>query len=293
MNKNKFITSILLILISLVWAGSFIAVRIIYTEISPINLGFLRFLIATPIMILILAFKKKKTSITTNEILPLAILGLTGVTLLYIFQFIGISFTTASTSAVLINTNVIFIAILSAIFIKEKFSIKKSIGVLLSFLGVILVLIVQISNENIEFNVTYFIGSIFIILSAICWSIYSIIGKRLLKIYDSFTITTYAFTIGTIFFIPFVFPNILYIFNNISIIGWIVILYLGVICSVFAYLAWYYVLSKNEAGKSAIFLNLIPLFTIIFSFFIGEKPTFLFLMGAILILYGVFLVQKN
>ena len=293
MDKNKLTTSLLLILISLAWAGSFIAVRLTYQEICPINLGFLRFFIATPLMVLILFLRKKKTRIPAKEILPLSILGLTGVTLLYIFQFIGISYTTASTSAVLINTNVIFIAILSVIFLKEKFSLKKTAGVAISFFGVVVVILAQISNENITLSDTFLIGCIFVILSATCWAIYSIVGKKLLNKYDSFTVTTYAFALGTIFFLPIVFPGIINVVQSISFNGWISVLYLGLICSVFAYLAWYYVLSKNEAGRSAVFLNLIPLFTITLSFFVGEMPTALFLIGAILIIYGVYLAQKN
>jgi len=293
MDKMKVTTSVLLILVSLAWAGSFVAVRLTYKEISPINLGFLRFFIATPIMILILLLRKKKTRIPSKELLPLSILGLTGVTLLYIFQFIGIAYTTASTSAVLINTNVIFIAILSIIFLKERFSLKKSAGVLLSFFGVIVVILAQISNEEITFSDTFLIGCIFVIFSAVCWAIYSVVGKRIIIKYDSFTVTTYAFALGTVFFLPIVFPEIIAVIQNISFNGWIAVLYLGLICSVFAYFAWYYVLSKNEAGSSAVFLNLIPLFTITLSFFVGEIPTALFLVGAILIIYGVYLAQKN
>jgi len=293
MDKKKLLIYTLLILVSLVWAGSFIAVRLIHQEISPINLGFLRFFIATPIMVVILFLKKKKTRIPFKEILPLSVLGLTGVTLLYTLQFIGISYTTASTSSVLINTNVIFIVVLSSLFLKEKFTLKKTLGITISFFGAIIVLLAQISNEYITFKGTFLIGCIFVILSAICWAVYSIMGKKLLLRYDSFTITTYSFVLGTIFFLPIVFPEIINVIYSISIIGWVVTLYLSLFCSVFAYLAWYYVLAKNEAGRSAVFLNLIPLFTIILSFFIGEVPTGFFLIGAMLIIYGVYLVQKN
>jgi len=291
MDKNKAISSVLLVLISLAWAGSFIAVRLTYQEISPINLGFLRFFIATPIMGLILFLRKKKVRIPSKELLPLSILGLTGVTILYILQFIGISYTTASTSAVLINTNVIFIAILSTIFLKEKFSLKKSAGVAISFFGVIVVIFAQMSNENITFSNTFLIGCIFVILSAACWAVYSIVGKRLLIKYDSFTVTTYAFALGTVFFLPIVFPEIIDVIQNISFNGWMAVLYLGLICSVFAYLAWFYVLSKNEVGSSAVFLNLIPLFAITLSFFVGEVLTALFLVGATLIILGIHWVQ--
>ena len=291
--SNKLSLAFLLAFVSLVWAGSFVAVKITVEEISPVDLGFLRFLVATPFMVLILLLSKRKIQFSLKKIFNLSILGLTGVTLLYVFQFIGIEYTTASTSAVLINTNVVFIVILSAAFLKENFSLKKLVGITLSFLGVIIVVFAQMTNERIVFSNIFLIGCLLIVLSALCWAIYSIVGKSLLDEYDPFTVTTYAFVLGTIFFLPLVLPDITNVIQTISVNGWMVILYLALICSVFGYVAWYYALSKSEAGKAAVFLNLIPLFTIVISFFTGEKPTFLFLIGAILIIYGVYLTQKS
>ncbi len=291
--NNKTYISLLLAFVSLVWAGSFVAVRMTVKEISPVDLGFLRFLVATPFMVLILLLSKKETRLPAKELLSLSVLGLTGVTLLYIFQFIGIEYTTASTSAVLINTNVIFIVLLSATFLKEKFPLRKSAGIALSFVGVLVVIFAQMTNESIAFSNVFLIGCIFIILSAFCWAIYSIVGKRLLDKYDPFTVTTYAFVLGTIFFLPVVLPDITDVIQGVSFNGWMAILYLALICSVFGYVAWYYALSRLEAGRAAVFLNLIPLFTIVISFFTGEIPTFIFLIGAILIIYGVYLTQKS
>lgn len=291
--NNKTYISLLLAFVSLVWAGSFVAVRLAVKEISPVDLGFLRFLVATPFMVLILLLSKKETRLPAKELLSLSVLGLTGVTLLYIFQFIGIEYTTASTSAVLINTNVIFIVLLSATFLKEKFPLRKSAGIAFSFVGVLVVIFAQMTNESIAFSNVFLIGCIFIILSAFCWAIYSIVGKRLLDKYDPFTVTTYAFVLGTIFFLPVVLPDITDVIQGVSFNGWMAILYLALICSVFGYVAWYYALSRLEAGRAAVFLNLIPLFTIVISFFTGEIPTFIFLIGAILIIYGVYLTQKS
>ncbi len=291
--NNKTYISLLLAFVSLVWAGSFVAVRMTVKEISPVDLGFLRFLVATPFMVLILLLSKKETRLPAKELLSLSVLGLTGVTLLYIFQFIGIEYTTASTSAVLINTNVIFIVLLSATFLKEKFPLRKSAGIAFSFVGVLVVIFAQMTNESIAFSNVFLIGCIFIILSAFCWAIYSIVGKRLLDKYDPFTVTTYAFVLGTIFFLPVVLPDITDVIQGVSFNGWMAILYLALICSVFGYVAWYYALSRIEAGRAAVFLNLIPLFTIVISFFTGEIPTFIFLIGAILIIYGVYLTQKS
>ena len=291
--ENRFSISILLIVISFIWAGSFIVVKLVTEELDPIYLGFLRFLVATPLMFLILVTRRKSFTIPRKEIPKLSILGLTGVTFLYVFQFVGINYTNASTSAVLINTNVIFIALLSVLFLRETMSKKRITGISLSFLGVIIIVLSNLQNENFNFNNLFFIGSILILLSAFCWAIYSIIGKQLLEKYDALTITTYAFGLGTIFYIPFVFSDIISTIQNITINGLLAVLYLAILCSIFGYIGWYYALQKIEASKAAVYLNFIPLFAIIMSFFLGEKIVGIFLLGATLIIYGVYLTQKS
>lgn len=291
--NNKSYIYFLLILISLIWAGSFIVVKNAIEEIDPIELGFLRFLVATPIMFLILFFRKKSFRLPKKELPSLTILGLTGITLLYFFQYIGISYTNASTSAVLINTNVIFIAILSVFFLNETLPIKRILGIILSFIGVIVVIISNLPMEIFIFNNVFFIGSIFVLLSAFCWAIYTIVGKKLLKKYDALVITSYSFALGTIFYIPLVIPDFFIEIQRVSINLFSSIIYLAILCSVLGYIGWYYALREIEASKAAVFLNLIPFFAIIMSVLLGEKITGIFIFGAILIIYGVYVTQKS
>ena len=119
------------------------------------------------------------------------------------------------------------------------------------------------------------------------------LGKRLLKIYDPVQITANAFLIGTICYLPLVIPTLDEGISSVGVSGLIAILYLGLFCSVLAYGAWYYVLSHQQAGRSAVFLTFIPLFTITLSFFIDERPTLLFFLGALLIIGGVLLTQRK
>jgi drug/metabolite transporter (DMT)-like permease len=279
--------------VSLTWSGSFIVVRLSYQQVSPLYLGFFRFVVATPVMIGIVLLRNKSFFLPRKELPSLIVLGLTGVTLLYIFQFYGVAFTTASTSSSLINTNVLFIAILSAIFLHESFPWNKKAGVLLSFTGVLFVIYGQFHNETIVVDSLFLIGSVLIICSALCWAVYTIVGKHLLRKYDVLQITAHAFLIGLICYLPFVLQDINSNIHTIGSIGLIAILYLGLFCSVFAYVAWYYVLSKQQAARSAMFLTLIPLFTITLSFFIGEIPTPIFFLGAMLIITGVYLTQRK
>jgi len=291
MNKNLIIT-VLLILVSFVWAGSFIVVDITTREIDPIDLGFLRFLVATPLMILIVILRKKPLLLPKKELPWLVVLGLTGVTLLYLFQFLGIHFTNAPTASVLINTNVIFIAILSGLFLHETLTRKRVAGIVLSFLGVFVIMFSDISKQALTFDNLFFIGGILMLLSAFCWALYSFVGKRLLKTYDEFVITTYAFGLGTLFYIPFVVLHLSPVLLQTSLNGWLAVLYLALTCSIFGYIGWYYALKQIDASKAAVFLNFIPLFTILMSFFLGTSLTWFFLLGAALIIYGVYITQE-
>jgi drug/metabolite transporter (DMT)-like permease len=291
--QNKTFTYTLLILISFIWASSFIVVKSATEEIDPIDLGFLRFVVATPLLFLILIYQKKNLQISKNEIPSLIVLGLTGVTLLYLFQYFGIFYTTASTSAVLINTNVIFIAILSIIFLKENLSFKRISGILLSFIGVCIVIFSDISIEDFSFNNIFLFGSVLVLLSAFCWAIYTTVGKKLLKKYDTIVITSYTFALGTIFYVPLVISDIYINIQHYSMNVYIYILYLAIFCSVIGYIGWYYALKDTEASKVAVFLNLIPMFAIIMSFLLGENITLIFIIGAIFIIYGVYLTQKS
>jgi drug/metabolite transporter (DMT)-like permease len=291
MNKNLIIP-IILVLVSFVWAGSFIVVQITTEEIDPIDLGFLRFLVATPLMILLVLLRKKPLLVPKKELPWLIILGLTGVTLLYLFQFLGIHFTNAPTASVLINTNVIFIAILSSLFLHETLTRKKIAGITLSFIGVFVIMFSDISKQALTFDNLFFIGGILMLLSAFCWALYSFVGKRLLKTYDEFVITTYAFGFGTLFYIHFVVSDLGSVLQQTSLNGWLAVLYLALTCTLFGYLGWYYALKHIDASKAAVFLNLIPLFTILISFFLGTSLTWFFLLGATLILYGVYITQR-
>lgn len=232
-------------IVALIWGGSFIAIKIGVENIPPILLAFLRFAIVSPFM---LAFSmiRKKSKIAIGELPMLIVIALTGVTLLYILQFTGVKYTSATNASLLINTNVLFIAIFSWIFLKEQFSYRKLAGISLGFAGAALVIL------NGSFSLSYSsIGDVLIILSAICWAVYSVLGKKMLRNYDAFSLTTYAFVIGTLLFIPFIYRDIWKL--RISITEWLIILYLSLICSVFAYVAWYYVLEKVNATEVAVF----------------------------------------
>ncbi len=292
MNKD-YLLAVLLAFVAIFWGGSFLVVKYMASEITAVDLGFLRFLIATPLMLLYCIFTKKLEVPSRRQIPSLVVLGLTGVTFLYLFQFVGIRLTNASTASVLINTNVIFITVLSFVFLHERTTVRQVVGVALSFGGVVGVVFSNISISQLNFSNSFFLGCLLMLLSALCWAVYSVVGKQLLRSMNNLTVTTYAFLLGTILYLPFVFRSIPGALSVLSFSGWLAVLYLGLFCSIFCYLGWYNALSKIDAGRAAVFLNVIPLSAIGLSVVVGELITPLFLVGAVLIVYGVHLAYKK
>lgn len=133
----------MLLSVVVIWAGSFIFIKVGLREIPPITLALIRFAVAFPVLAVVSLSGKdgKKVDIAwRRDFYSFTVLALTGVTLLYIFQFYSLQFTTAAAGAIIINTTVIFMALLSAAFLGETLNKKKVSGILLAFLGVFIVM---------------------------------------------------------------------------------------------------------------------------------------------------------
>ncbi len=287
MNRRAYIAA--LVLTMLIWAGSFIFIKVGLREMKPFNLAFYRFLIASPILLLAVYAKNGIKAFELRDLPAMLILALTGVTLLYIVQFVALLYTTATNSSILINTSVVFIAILSFL-MGEKFTRFKVTGLIISFLGVMLI----ISKGKLSFfSSKTFLGDSLMILDGFLWAIYTILGKKFLEKYNPETLTAYVFALGAILLFPFAYYEGLADPTTFSSTLWISLLYLSLLCSVFAYLVWYSALNIMDATKVAVFVYAVPLFTAIMAVtFLGEIIDSFTVIGGFLTMLGVYLVEK-
>ncbi|MBS7658058.1 MAG: DMT family transporter [Candidatus Bathyarchaeia archaeon] len=294
MNLRYFLACLLIVLI---WAGSFIFIRIGLNEFLPITLAFLRFAAASIFLSLFYLFfnqpgKSKKLNLKTN-FLKLNILALTGVSLLYIFQFYSLKFISATIGSIMINSTTIFMALLSAAFLNEKLNKRKVLGILIAFIGVSIL----VSNgwRNIEFYSNQFLGGTLMLGAALCWAIYSVVSKKVLQFNSSLTITLVAFLLGTVHLFPmaFILENPIKTIFNASKIGWLSVFYLAFLSSALAYFLWNEILMKSELTKVGAILYIIPIPTMIFEYFLLKEPiTKVTLIGAFLVITGVYLTES-
>lgn len=273
----------------LVWAGSFVFIKIGLREIEPYNLAFYRFAIASPIIIIAVQLRNRLQMVKIEDIPLIIVLAITGVTSLYAVQFLALTYTTATNSSILMNTSVIFIALMS-LFLGEKFTKPKTFGVCLSFIGVILV----VSNGNLDFlSSKTFVGDVLMVFDGFLWAVYTVLGKSMLEKYNPESLTAYAFAIGSTLLFPLAIYESLANPLYFSITAWISLLYLAVLCSVFAYLAWYSALTVMDATKVGVFIYVIPFFTAVMAHLVlGEDIGIFTILGGILTILGIYLVER-
>lgn len=287
-SERKYVLALLGTVI--VWAASFIFVKISLGEIGPFNLALYRFLMAAPVLYTIMKLSGKIVPVSKRDLPGLIFLALTGVTLLYAVQFLALVYTTATNSSILINTSAIFVSVLSFT-VGERLTGRKFLALILAFSGVVL----TASKGNLNFlHAETLKGDLLMIFDGFLWALYTLAGKRLLERYNPETLTVYAFAIGAVLLLPFAYVEGLASPVAFSTMTWVSITFLALFCSVFGYVVWYSALSSMEATKVAVFVYLIPLFTAVMAYFaLGEDIGPFTVLGGILIVSGVYLVEKS
>ena len=287
---------IALIITVLIWGSSFVAIKIVLDQITPLALSFLRSGVATFALILLLGFNEgfvKIGEVLREKFLYFVLLGATGVTLFNIFQNVGIQYTSSGIASVLLATNPLFVLVLSIIFLREEINRNRLIGMMLGFFGIVIVIF---GGKNIMGFLlsSSFAGNILVLFSALCWGLYVIMNKRVLRQYSPLLLTTSAFIFGSLLlFILCVFSRNFSVITGLSATSWLFVIYLGLISSGLTYLLWNYVLKRMEASKASVFLFLIPIVAILLGkIILAEKITSSLVVGTGLVLSGIYLVER-
>ena len=286
---------IMLICATLFWAGNFIVGKYAFlTEIPPLSLVFYRWLLVW-IILLPFTYKdiiKHKDTILNN--LPLLFfLGLTSVGLFNSFTYLSLIYTQVINSS-LFNTAIPAIIILLCFLFKvEKTNKFQLSGLFISVCG-ILAIITKL-NLDILLSLNFNKGDLIMIGGALTWGIYSTLLKKKKFTLPLLTLVHIVCTFGLVS----VFPQFLYELWNGQVIKFDInlfylLIFLALFPSIGSYYCWAGAVSIIGANRAGIFLSLIPLFSTIMAIALyNEKFQFFHLIGAILILLGLYLSNKE
>jgi len=242
-------------------------------------------------LLTIALIQKRDFSINYKSHAYVLLLALIAVFHLWI-QVTGLRFTTASNTGWIIGTAPIFMALLGLIFFKEKLNVIKVSGILIATFGLLL-LVGKGDLTNIDLIKNK--GDLLVLSSAFTWGIYSMVNKKISLNYSPVMTILYLFIMMAIIIIPFtVNDTSIKSVINLSGVGWIAILFLGLLCSGVAYVIWAYALREMESAKVGAYLYFEPFVTVIAAWiFLKEDITLLMILSGLIITLGVFLVNKD
>ena len=249
----------------IIWGLSFIWSSQTYKSLNPTATIFLRLVIATAFFSAILFSFRLNEKIRREHLKLFAVAALFEPFLYFIFEGYGLIYTSPIISSAIIAMIPLVTPVAAAIFLKERLSAMNIVGLIVSFTGVIVMLL----NKDMQFSASP-LGIMFLFLTVLVAVGYSIALIKLTHLYKPMTVTWMQNIIGMIYFIPLVFIMEKFMpsdFGNVR--AYIVpLVCLGIFCSAIAYALWAYAYSKLGASKANVYTNLIPVFTAIFSYII-------------------------
>jgi len=285
----------MLVCATLFWAGNFMIGKFAFlTNIPPMSLVFYRWSL---VWLILLPFTFKEI-IRSKEVilknLPLLLfLALTSVGLFNSFTYLSLIYTQVI-NASLFNTAIPAIIILLCFLFKiEKTNKYQISGLIISVLGILS--IITKLNLEIILSLNFNKGDLIMIGGVITWGLYSSFLKRKTFTLPLLTLVHVLCSLGLIF----IFPQFIYEFSqgqkiDLNIDLFYILTFLALFPSIGSYYCWAGAVSIIGANRAGIFLSLIPLFsTIMAIFFYNEQFQIFHLIGAILIIIGLFLSNKE
>lgn len=275
------------------WGASFIATKVALQDISPASVVWLRFSMGVLILGAIVMARGQWALPKPKEAGSYALLGFIGITFHQWLQSTGLVTAQASTTAWIVATTPVFIAILGWLLLRERIGWIGITGIVLAALGVLLVVskgdLPALSTGNFGAP-----GDLLILISAPNWAVFSVLSRRLLQTSSPTRSMFYVMGFGWLFTTPLFFagPGVADI-ARLTLDGWMGVGFLGIFCSGLAYFFWYDALSVLPASRAGAFLYLEPLVAVIVAAWLLSEPVYLAsVLGGAVILLGVWLVNR-
>jgi drug/metabolite transporter (DMT)-like permease len=278
------------LLVIALWSATYVLTKIALAEMGPISLALFRNGVATIVLVIwFLAIKPAKLLPRKADYPILFGLGVCGVGFFYMLQNIGLRYTTATDTALLVTASPAIVAALAVFVLGEPCGWRRALGIGLASLGVVTLAVGGSTAAHTASNGGgRAFGDAVIALTALGWALYTVYGKGLLTRYSTLALTTYTTVLGTVVLIPLAaIETIDHPSRPVNLLLVACGLYLGVLGSAVGYVLWNHALRLLPAGTVSAYLYIRPLFTaILAAALLNERPTVTTGAGAALIILG-------
>lgn len=282
----------LIFLLCLIWGSNWIVMKAVGDYFPPMMFSAIRFFIGTFVLFIIVYYKRipwpKK-----EDWKWYTVCGLLQTTWIYAVNQPALQYVNAGIVCILGFTMPFWLSIMAHFLIPgERLTWNKGIGLVLGIGGLFLVM--NINPLHMQWRGTDLFIELLIISGAIAWAVANLIIKIKLQNNDKFQFTAYQMGIGALALLCI---SLFYERGQTIIWNWKSFSYLffaGVIASAFAYVLWFYILSKVEASKASITLLFVPVIGVLSVWlYFGEQINLKTLIGMTMVLLGIATVNKK
>ncbi len=271
------------------WGMSYVWSKIVFETYSPLTTIYFRLLISSVVLFLFAFATGMLEPIQKKDRWLFLGSAFLNPFLYFIGENYGLSLVSASLSSIIVATIPLFAPFAAYYFFKERLKPLNVTGLIISFMGLLLIIV----NKDFGLNANPW-GILLLFLAVFSAVFYIIVLKRLSLKYRPVTIITWQNMIGSLFFLPFFLfiDGASFITIRPDIITVASLLMLGIFASSVAYVLYTYVVKYLGVIKSSLYTNLIPVFTIIFSFYLlGEHFSPKKMIGMLVVIVGVVLSE--
>ncbi|WP_318765093.1 DMT family transporter [Lactiplantibacillus carotarum] len=289
MKSKKLLGIILLSSAACIWGGMFVVVKSVVGTIAPIQLVWLRYLIAIPTLLVWSLLTHEKWRWNRHDLGLIILIGLIGNTLSIVTQETGTWLSNAQTGAVVTSATPTFMLLFAWWLLREPLTQAKVWAVSLATVGVLIIVGPHFSGRHTVLG----IGCLTI--AALTWALMSVLIKKLSGSYSAIQITTMSTLVAIICLTPIVIGHSATLtrisFDQPTIIG--ALGYLGIVSTAGAFVMWNRGLQLLPASSSGLFFLLQPIVgTLLGWLLLDETVSWTFILGTTLIISSVWLAIR-
>ncbi|WP_242832344.1 DMT family transporter [Desulfosporosinus orientis] len=287
-SKEQVWANLAMIAVIIFWGISYVSIKVAVIEVPPITMALIRFAIASLMLGIMIRRVEPQSKLDKLDLPKMILGGIFGITLYFIFENIGVKFSTATNASLIVSVVPIITILLDVLFFHSKLSFLKLLGVFVAIWGSYLAVT---ANGKLELNSAHFLGNLLMICAMMSWAFFTMVNKSLQKKYSGLFLTTYQTIFGTLFFIPL---SLLEYkdWHMFSLTALANILFLAVFCSFAGYLFYTYALKRLDVALTTIYLNLIPVVGVISGYLIlNEHVLPIQLVGGLITLLAIVIIN--
>jgi drug/metabolite transporter (DMT)-like permease len=284
---------LLLLVTNAVYGTAYVTQREAVNTVPPGLLAFARLAIASLILLPLLR-RTPGTRTQAGDGLKIFWMGTLGFGVAYVLSHFGLARSTATNGALLVTLEPVSMMLLSPFVLGERLRPREGVGAALVLLGAVLVVLNGVPGITISL-LPHWRGDALIVLSALAFASYSIFGRDVLQRWDSRTVTARSILWGAVSMVPVAAVEwAAGVRPEWTPVGTAATLYLAVVVTALAYLAWNAALARVPAPRAAIFINVQPVVGVALGIWLlGEPATLYTFVGAALVLAGLAVTTIN